>query len=140
MLSRREMLAGGMVGSLAAAPPPPEEQPSDREGQREIRQAIDRVQGSLDRAFNSLSLATGVIAALRTAFEQFLRANGKFPDYCDIGINVFFDVYDWHVRNRQQVTVTRTTDNRYLIQFMFTTLILRHENDRNFVGAPYDKA
>lgn len=49
-------------------------------------------------------------------------------------------VYDWHVRNRQAIIATRQADNCYTIQFMFTTLVLRFENDVNFVGVPYDKA
>ncbi len=79
----------------------------------------------------------GPIATLRRNFDQFIRANGKFPDFCDVGTSVFYDVYDWHVRNRQQIIVTRQ-ESRYTIQFMFTTLLLRYENDANYVGFPYD--
>jgi hypothetical protein len=69
-----------------------------------------------------------------------MRATTKFPDYCDIGLKVFYDIYDWHIRNRQQIVISRQPDNRYAIQFMFTTLILRNEQDPNFIGIPYDRA
>jgi hypothetical protein len=49
------------------------------------------------------------------------------------------DVYDWHVKNRQQLVVTRGPDGRYWLQFMFTTLIMRGEQDPNYIGIPYDK-
>ncbi|HYU79438.1 MAG TPA: hypothetical protein VEK56_10670 [Vicinamibacterales bacterium] len=137
MVSRREVITGGVVGSLAGLPPAIEEQSADREGQREIQRAIQNVEGVLHRAFDTVSLSMGPIATLRRNFDQFIRANGKFPDFCDVGTSVFYDVYDWHVRNRQQIIVTRQ-ESRYTIQFMFTTLLLRYENDANYVGFPYD--
>jgi hypothetical protein len=142
MLSRREVLAGGVVGSLTgSAADHSEEQEANREGQREIQRAIRDLQHSLDTAFNTLSLATAPsITTLRRSFEVFLRANTKFPDFCDIGIGVFYDVYDWHIRTRQQIVVTRQQDARYTIQFMLTTLILRYEQEPSFIGVPFDKA
>ena len=44
------------------------------------------------------------------------------------------DVYDWHVRHQQPIQLTRITDQRMAIRFMFTQLILRHEQDPAFVG------
>lgn len=142
MLSRREVIAGGVVGSLAggAAPPAEEQQEQQIAILRGMAEDIDRLQSSFDRAFNTLSLSVGPIAQLRRVFEQFLRSNGKFPDFCEVGAQVFYDVYDWHIRNRQQVVVMRQPDNRYSIQFMFTTLILKFENEVSFVGYPFDKA
>jgi hypothetical protein len=134
MVSRREVITGGIVGSLAKAPEAHAEAvQQDREMLKEIKGSIDGVQGSLDRAFNTLSLSAGPI-------EQFLRSNGKFPDFCEVGARVFYDVYDWHIRNRQQLVVLRQADNRYTIQFMFTTLILKYENQIDFIGYPFDKA
>jgi len=140
MLSRREILAGGFVGSLAGDSVTPEEQPGEREALRQIESAIERVDNTLGRSIDSLPLSQGFIAALRKNFDNFIRGNGKFPDFCDVGLSCFYQVYDWHVRNGQQIIATRQADNRYTIQFMFTTLILRFENEPNFVGIPYDKA
>ena len=81
----------------------------------------------------------GIVAKLRSDMETFLRANAKFPDFIEVGIAVFIEVYDWHVKNRQQLTVSRLGDGRYAMLFMFTTLILRPEQDRNYVGIPYDR-
>ncbi len=141
MLSRREVLAGGLVGGLSgdAVDPQAAQQPAEREGLREIEQAIEGVTGSLDRAFNTISLTTGIVASLRRTFDTHLRGNGRFPAFCDIGIGVFYEIYDWHVRNRQEIVVARQPDNRYAIQFMFTTLVLRYENDPSFIGIPYDR-
>ena len=140
MLSRREVLSGGMVGGLARSASGAEQQAGDREGLRQIEKAIQDLESTLTREFSAVSLSVGPIATLRRAFELFIRSNGRFPEFCDIGIGVFYDVYDWHVRNRQPIVVVRQPDNRYTIQFMFTTLVLRFENEPNFVGLPYDKA
>ena len=143
MLSRRELLTAGAAGSLTATPGVASaglttEQQADRDGQREIARSVQSVERALSSAFLTVSLAQGFVAKLRQEMEVFLRANNKFPDYIDIGVAVFLDMYDWHVRNRQQLVVTRA-DNRYHMQFMFITLVLRVEQDRNYVGIPYDR-
>jgi hypothetical protein len=136
MLSRREMLAGGVVGSFASGSFAAEQ---DREQtDRDVVRALQGIQRSLDSAF-ATATTSGSIAMLRRNFELFLRSNTKFPDFCDIGIGVFYDVYDWHIRNNQPIVVTRQADNRYTIQYMFTTLILRSEHEASFIGVAYDK-
>ena len=144
MLSRREVISGGVVGGLAGAAAGPAEAHEQQEivatALRAIEDDVEALKDSFDRAFNTLSLATGPIGQIRNVFEQFLRSNGKFPDFCEVGAQVFYDVYDWHIRNRQQLVVLRQADNRYTIQFMFTTLILKFENQVDFIGYPYDKA
>src|SRR5687767_1859690 len=112
MLSRREVLAGGMVGGLGGSAADAAEQPGDREGLRQIEKALQDLDATLNRGFSALSLSMGPIGLLRRAFELFIKSNGRFPEFCDIGIGVFYDVYDWHVRNRQQITVVRQPDNR----------------------------
>ena len=140
MLSRRDMLAGSVVGTLAGtADEERTVQEADRDGQREIARAVQEVEATLDRSLNAISLTAGVVAALRKNFDTFVKANAKFPDFCDIGLGVFYEVYDWHVRHRQQIVVSRQVDNRYTIQFMFTALVLRHDYDANYIGYPYDK-
>jgi hypothetical protein len=140
MLSRREVLSGGVVGGLARNAASAAEQPGDREGLRQIEKAIQDLEATLTREFSAISLSFGPIGMLRRNFELFIKSNGHFPEFCDVGTGVFYDVYDWHVRNRQAITVVRQPDNRYTIQFMFTTLVLRFENEPSFIGLPYDKA
>jgi hypothetical protein len=142
MLSRRDLITAGVVGGVApatAGPAPIEQQVADRDGQREIARRISEVQDVLRTEFQTASLAYGIITKLRADMEQFLRSHTKFPDFIEIGVGVFLEVYDWHVKNRQQLTVSRLADGRYGMQFMFTTLILRPEQDRNYIGVPYDR-
>jgi hypothetical protein len=78
------------------------------------------------------------IPYLRCVFKTHVKSTGKFPDYCDIGIALFRDVYDWHVKHRQPIQITRTAENQMVIQFMFTQMILRPEMGELFCQ-PYDK-
>jgi hypothetical protein len=142
MLSRRDLITAGVVGGVApaaAAPMPVEQQAADREGQREIARRIGDVQDVLKTAYQTSSLSYGIVTKLRADIEQFLRANTKFPDFIEVGIAVFIEVYDWHIKSQQQLTVSRLGDGRYAMLFMFTTLVLRPEQDRNYVGVPYDR-
>jgi hypothetical protein len=146
MLSRRELITAGVAGGLSASSdaaslqPFEEQQVADRDGQREIKRSIDNVEAALRSGMLTNSLSHGVVGKVRGNMEQFFRSNAKFPDFIDIGYTVFIDLYDWHVKNHQQLMVTRATDGRYWMQFMFTTLVLRGEVDPAYVGLPYDKA
>ena len=109
MLSRRDLITAGVVGGVtpAVTTAEPVQQAPDREGQREISRRIGEVQEVLKTQFQTSSVSYGFIAKLRADMEQFLRANLKFPDFIEIGNAVFMDVYDWHIKNRQQLTATR---------------------------------
>jgi hypothetical protein len=145
MLSRRELIAAGVSGGLASTPtsvhttPAVVEQPADREGQKEIARQLESVDSTLRNAFLTSSVAHGTIVRLRNDMEMFLRGNNKFPDYVEVGVAIFWEIYDWHVRYRQEITVTRDVAGRYALRFMFTQLILRPDQDRNYLGVPTDR-
>lgn len=142
MVSRREVLTGGIVGSLAAAPEAVAEQlsSSDREALDRIRTAISSTSGELVRVLEGPSLAHGPVSKLRLLMDAHLKSAQKFPDFIDVGLAIFWDMYDWHVRHQQQLIITRQADGRYAMQFMFTMLMLRQEQDPRHIGIPYDKA
>ena len=144
MVSRRELITAGVAGSLTSSRADGSvaaavEQDASREGQREIARAVGNVEDVLQAGLLGPSLSAGHIGKIRALMEQYLRASGKFPDYFEIGSLVFFELYDWHVRHRQQLVVTRQPDNRYMLQFMFSNMILRPEQEPNYIGNPYDK-
>lgn len=144
MLSRRELITAGVAGGLSPVPAATAssstvQQEPTREGQREIARQVGQVEDVLRQAYLSSSLSHGFVPKIRALMEQFLRANSKFPDFFEIGPSVFMDLYDWHVKNRQQLVVTRQADGRYTMQFMFSQMILRPEQDPGYVGYPFDK-
>jgi hypothetical protein len=144
MLTRRDVMTGSLFGTLATgASAAPDEQPRDaaemEKGLTAIKDELERIREVLDDGLVGPSLSHGRVGKVRGALEQYLKTNGRFPDYLEIGMTVFMDVYDWHVRYQQPLQLNRTTDNRIVIRFMLTQLIVRHEQDGNFVGPPYDR-
>ena len=138
MLTRRELLESGLVAGGAGVTTQPGIDPRRVE---DIAEHLQVIAAELRVANAGCSTGSCPAAAkIRDAMVVFLRANAKFPDAIEVGPGVFFDIYDWHVKNRQQITVTRAPDGRYWIQFMFTTLVLRHEQDPAYIGPAFDKA
>lgn len=145
MLTRRDVMAGSLLGTLATggATDAPAEQSDTARIERElkdIKTQLEEMKGVLSDGLLKPSLTHGLIGSVRAPLETYLRGNGKFPDYLEIGIAVFMDVYDWHVKYQQPLQLNRTTDNRIVIRFMLTQLILRHEQEPRFIGPPYDRS
>ena len=152
-MTRRELVTAGAFGALSAAAPgdlpglatPAEaaavQSPETISAQalREIAQEMGEIRRLLREGLIGPSLSDGVIVEVRRQFGLFLRANQKYPDFCEIGPGVFTELYDWHVRHRQPIEITRT-DNRLTIRFMFTGMVLRPEQDPGYVGIPFDRA
>jgi hypothetical protein len=105
---------------------------------RDISQELRELRQMLQQGLIGPSLGEGIVGEVRRQFALFLRANQKYPDFCEIGPNAFTDLYDWHVRHRQAIEITRA-DNRIAIRFMFTWMVLRPEQEANFVGIPFDR-
>ncbi len=103
----------------------------------EAARQLKEIELSLDIAHNQNTLAQGTVARIRDQFSQFTRANFKFPDYCEIGLGVFYDLYDWHVKHGQPLQVSRQ-QSRMTLRFMFTEMILRPEQGMDFISEPFD--
>lgn len=143
MISRREVVTAGVLGTLgtgAAASPAEAQQDGAivRAGLTEIKQELEALNRHVQSAMGS-SLDQGRVGQVKGRIETFLKSSGKFPEFCDIGTSVFFEIYEWHVKHQQQINITRLGDQRLMIQFMFTQLIVRWENESNYVGNPYDR-
>lgn len=143
MWSRRELMMNGVVGSVSFAPGAPAlaqsaSQDREREREKEIVSELRAMNVVLTTMADGAELPNVVVAKIRDQMTMFLRANGRFPEFCDVGIGVFYQVYDWHVKNVQPLTLGRQPDGRYAMQFMFTRLVVRPEADVGYVGVPYD--
>jgi hypothetical protein len=105
---------------------------------RDISETMAEIRRLMRDAFIGPSVTNGPLVEIRRQFATFLKANQKYPDYCEIGPAIFTDLYDWHVRYQQPLELSRV-DNRTAIRFMFTWMILRPEQGDNFVGIPFDR-
>jgi hypothetical protein len=141
MVGRRNVISGGLVAGLTGAfiaPDAAEAQPVAPEDTSEAAaKAVDRFREAFERQV-SPATAEGSINQIRQQQRVFLRANQKYPDFIEVGLGVWEDVYDWHVRYQQPINATRLADGRYAMTFMFTNLILRPDQESGYVGFAFD--
>jgi len=142
MLNRRDMLAAGLLGSLAPEGGGGAQDQGEvilRDGLKSLDNSVDEFKNTMEGSLRGNSMNFGGVNEIKKELMRYLKQSGKFPEYCDIGVAIFFDIYDWHVRNQQQIQISRLADQRMAIQFMFTQLILRWENAESYVGQAYDR-
>ena len=145
MISRREVVTAGVLGSLtgsaaaAEASQGAQDDAQTRAVLTRMNSELQRINTTLEQGLRGPALDAGQIGRIRERLTTHLRSAGKFPDFMEVGTSVFYDVYDWHVRHAQQIQITRIADQRFAIQFMFTQLIVRWEQDANYLGVPFDR-
>jgi hypothetical protein len=139
VIDRRALINGTALGGALLASAPRDSAAgaaadvSDRQMEDVVR-AIRTVHDEISRQATFWE-----IAGVREQFRTFLRANGKFPDFVDVGTDVWQQVYDWHVRFQQPITLGRTPDGRMTIVLMATTVVMRTDATPNYVSLGYDK-
>jgi hypothetical protein len=142
MISRREVVTAGVLGTLAGSAADAGQSQSDSQLSANVKALEDKLNElkvTIEQGFRGNSMNFGNVGQVKSAIEKYAKTSGKFPEYCEVGLAVFHDVYDWHVRHQQQIQITRIAEQRMAIQFMFTQLILRWENVETYVGTPYDR-
>jgi len=141
MVNRRSMIAGtalggalsALVSPVEAADSPQATDVADRVVQ-EVARAVQAVRDEVARQTSFWELAP-----VRDQTRAFLRANGKFPDFIEVGSDVWQQVYDWHVRFQQPITLGRTAEGRYSLLLIATNVIMRTDLPPGFVGTAYDR-
>jgi len=138
MVQRRDLMSGGLVAGLASmmAPAASAEAAVDDE---QSTQAINRFRETVERQFEqSYSSRWRGVTSVRQQQRTWLQATRKYPDFMEVGLNVWDNIWDWHVVYQQPLNVTRVADGRYGMSFMFTTLLLRPDVNPDFVGYAFD--
>jgi len=134
MVDRRQLLKTAMFGGFAARPGTADAaaQSASERLEREIVDALKGVGKTIETAHSFTE-----IAEVRLRQIAFLRAEGRFPDFIDVGIDVWMGVYDWHVKHGLPAPLGRDANNRYTITLLATTLVLRPDMVPNLIGTPY---
>ena len=133
-MERRELVGGGLVASLAAmAAPARAEAAAGEEDTIRVAKSIEDLRQVYER-----DLRTPNIDEVRRQLRTFLKAHQKYPDFIEVGTDVWEAIYDWHVKHQQPLVARMMGDGRYGITFMFTTVILRSDQSDAYVGYPYD--
>ena len=147
MMGRRTVLNGTAWGSALAALT---SQPGlEARSEDAVQANSERVDVTIDTSAITSSinaLRTEVrrqdtfweIEQVREPMKAFLRQTGKYPDYIEVGTDIWHQVYDWHVRYQQPLTVTRGPEARYTILLYSTQVIMRTELAASYIGPAYD--
>jgi hypothetical protein len=148
MIPRRQLVGGGLLGGViaaldvdaATATPPADPAAVAVPGADLTDAAVKEVTTAITRLRQDFQEQRqfAEIAQVRDAQKTFLRANGKFPDFMEVGSDVWLQIHDWHVRWQQPMTVGRDQTGRYTIQLLGTIVIMKLDAAANFVGQPFD--
>lgn len=141
-MDRRDVVSGGLFGvtALLAGPSPGlgaggAAEASQQGDGAQVARAIYDLRTLLEERVAPPFLE---LAEIRRQQRIFLKASHKFPEFIEIGVNVWERLYDWQVRYRQPLNVVRRDDGRYTMTFMFTTLVLRPDQGDDYVSFAYD--
>ena len=135
MLSRRELIAGGAAVHMARG----DAAAAQRGGDDETAPQLRSIRDVLDAIRGQYTVTTPVVNQLRDRQRQFFRLNQRFPECIDVGIRVWEQMQDWHIRHLRPLTINRAGDGRWQMDFIMTVIVLKHELPENEVGQPYDR-
>ena len=143
MIPRRSLVTGGLMGGVLGAlgnGDDADAAPVAAAGADVTDEMVSRIVTAIAGLRSEVLALKSFpeIAPVREAQLNHLRANGKFPDYMEVGTTPWFAVHDWHVRWQQPLTLGRDNLGRYTLLFNQTYLIMRIDAIPAFMGVPYD--
>jgi hypothetical protein len=139
MVQRRDLVGGGLVAGLATLMTPGAEATVAADDEGASAAAVDRFRNSFERQFEQVYTAKWKgLSRVRQQQRTWLLATRKYPDFIEIGLDVWDNLYDWHITYQQPLNISRLTDGRYAMLFSFTTLLLRPDQSPDLVGDPFD--
>jgi hypothetical protein len=143
-MDRRAVVGGSFLAGLSTLMSPAvveaagsaEAVAADLEG---VSDSIDQLRRTVERQFaNIYTDKWHGVARIRQQQHTWMKSTQKYPDFIEVGVDVWDNIYDWHVVHQQPLNVTRMSDGRYAMMFMFTTLLLRPDQAPDFVGYAFD--
>jgi hypothetical protein len=138
MLARRRMLGTTLFGGLLGATIPAAAEAGGQTSDRQVTEVVDALR-EIRKALESQPQASfAEIAGVRQKQVDYLKATNKFPDFIDVGLDVWFAVHDWHIKHLQQMVLGRDSSGRYTIALLSTQLVMRPDLVPTFISAPYD--
>ena len=138
MLARRRMLGTTLFGGLLGATIPAAAEAGGQTSDRQVMEVVDALR-EIRKALESQPQASfAEIAGVRQKQVDYLKATNKFPDFIDVGLDVWFAVHDWHIKHLQQMVLGRDSSGRYTITLLSTQLVMRPDLVPTFISAPYD--
>ena len=138
MLDRRELLTlGGLLGVTPGDPAAGTAIAAGQMTDRQVNDVVNAINGFRNLLAQQLSF--NEILEVRKSQYAYLRANGKFPDFIDVGADIWQGIYDWNIRVQQPLVLGRDANGRYTLMLGFTALVLRQDSVPTLIGIPYDQ-
>ncbi len=139
MVQRRNLVGGGLIAGLTSLMATSSEAAAAADDDGESASAINRFREVYERQLGQVySSRWSGVTRVRQQQRAWMMSTRKYPDFIEIGLDVWDNVYDWHVAYQQPLNVTRLADGRYAMSFMFTALLLRSDQNPDFVGYGFD--
>ena len=138
MVERRDVIGGGLAAGLSAWLGTASGEAAQRDSagsasDAATARAVDALRHLLEGRHESPD-----VDQIRAQQKAFLKSNQKFPDFIDIGIDVWERLHDWHIKTGQSLVVLRTVDGHYAIAFPGSTLVLQPQQAGGYVSWGYD--
>src|SRR5262245_35308386 len=143
MIPRRNLVTGGLVGGVLGAlagDDAAEAAPTAAAAADVNDEMVSKIVTAIAGLRTELQGLKGFpeIAPIRDIQITHLRANGKLPDYIEVGTTLWYSVHDWHIRWQQPLNIGRDNTGRYTLLFGQTYLIMRLDAAPSYLGVPYD--
>jgi hypothetical protein len=139
MLTRRELVTGSLFAGTTIGGPegglPLQKDSDDRTHSllSEIRDELRRSRATCN------ANDCPEVERVRNEQRTFLKGRNKFPDYIDVGADIWDRLCDWHVKNGVPLQVARTPEGRYSLPFFQTFVVLRPDVANTYVSTAYDR-
>ena len=140
-MNRRAAIHSGLLaglGSMALAVAPSQAADAQEGDQRAVAAALHDIDSTLQQQAESLNAHWQVVRRVQEQQRTFLKSSHHYPEFIEVGARVWEGLIEWHVREEQTLNVTRAADGRYVMSFMFTTLLLCPDLDDNYVSIGFD--
>jgi hypothetical protein len=139
-MNRRNAMRSGLLAGLgAAAMAAPSEAAAAPDGDLgSIVAALRGIESTLQRQADSSNAHWRVVRQVQEQQRTFLKASHRYPEFIEVGPRVWEALVEWHVREQQTLNITRAADGRYVMAFMFTSVLLRPDLDDNYISFGFD--
>ena len=139
-MNRRIAIRSGLLaGLVAAALAAPFDATAGAQGSdAQVVQALKDVESAVRRLEGDRNAHWGQVRRVQEQQRTFLKAWHRYPQFIEVGVRVWDGLIEWHVREQQVLNVTRASDGRYVMSFMFTTVLMRPDLEETYVGMGFD--
>jgi hypothetical protein len=143
MVARRKMIAGSLIAGLVGAVIPTS---GDANTAANAPAAADENTPIFQKILEELQYhrpSCGIescpsLDAIRRQQHTFLKAQGRYPEFIDVGLGPWEELYAWHIKYQVPVKISLRPDGYYGLPFYLTTIVLKPNMQTDYVGSAYD--